>query len=334
MSMTADQIVDRRRLRRKLAFWRFAGIVAIVVAVAGLAMLGASGGSFSALQPDQIARVSVEGFIVDDRKRDALLEKLAESEAVKAVIVAIDSTGGVTAGGEALYEGLKEVADAKPTVAAIGTVGASAAYMAALATDRIVARRASITGSIGVLFQYPKIGELMDNIGVDVEEVKSSPLKAAPSPFAPTDPAARAVIAGLVRDSYDWFVGIVAEERGFSRAEALRLADGRVYSGRQALEANLIDEIGGEDAAIAWLADEHGIDPDLPVRDWKPAADSDVPVPFARAALVWIAERVGLPAHLLGGDAIDRLIPDSLLLDGLISVWQGSGGGGDIEGAR
>ena len=327
MSFEADRIVDRRRLRRKLSFWRVVGVVALVLAVAGGYSLLVGRDSIPGFASDQIARVTVAGFIAEDRKRDELFEKLAETDAVKAVIVSIDSTGGVTAGGEALYEGLRRLAKKKPTVATVGMVGASAAYMAAIATDHIVARRTSITGSIGVLFQYPQVSELMKTLGVQVEEIKSSPLKAAPSPFEPASPAARAVISGVVRDTYEWFVDIVAERRGLVRDDALKLADGRIFTGRQAQASGLIDEIGGEEQAIAWLAAERNIDSDLPVKDWQPERPATGFFGYSDAIVLWLAHRLGISSELLHSSGLDRLLPERLKLDGLMSVWQGPLGG-------
>ncbi|MBZ0226924.1 MAG: S49 family peptidase, partial [Bauldia sp.] len=149
MTFTADQIVDRRRLRRKLSFWRAIAFVAAAIAIVAGAGLIACGGSLPGLVEAQIARVTIAGFITDNQDQLDLLDSLAKTDAVKGVVVAIDSTGGASAGGEALYEGLRRLAAKKPTVAQIGTVGASAAYMAAIATDHIVARRSTITGSIG-----------------------------------------------------------------------------------------------------------------------------------------------------------------------------------------
>jgi len=271
----------------------------------------------------QIARISISGFITDDRSQTEMIERIAKADAVQGVIVAIDSTGGATTGGEALYEALRKLADAKPTVATVGTVGASAAYMAAIATDHIVARRTSITGSIGVIFQYPEVSQLLDKLGIEVEDIKSAPLKAEPNPFKPTTEAARAVIAGIVRDSFNWFVDIVAERRGMLRGEAIALADGRIYTGRQALGARLIDEIGGEDEAVAWLALQ-GVDEKLPIKDWKPRTGG-VWSSFD-SLLMRFAQSVGIAPYLLPPEAIERLIPESLKLDGLLSVWQGSTG--------
>jgi protease-4 len=334
MSMTADQIVDRRRLRRKLTFWRVFGFLAILVIIAG-AVIGLAGrDAFPLLQEPQIARVTVSGFIANDRNRDQLLAKLARTDAVKGVIVSIDSTGGATAGGEALYEGVRKLAQKKPTVATIATFGASAAYMTAIATDHIVARRSSITGSIGVLFEYPEVSDLLKNLGVKVEDIKSAPLKASPNPFEPTTDAARQVIQGVVDDTFNWFVDIVAERRGLARADALSLADGRIYTGQQALAANLIDEIGGEQAAVAWLGTK-GVDTKLPIRDWQPANAGGRLFPLADAAVLWIAQKTGIQPALLRAGVLDRILPQSLKLDGLMSVWQGSAGAGaePAEGA-
>ncbi len=334
MSMTADQIVDRRRLRRKLAFWRVVGFLALLIVIAGGFIAYAGRDAFPLLAEDQIARVTVSGFITDDRARNELLARLAKADAVKGVIVAIDSTGGATAGGEALYEGIRRLAGKKPTVATIATVGASAAYMTAIAADHIVARRTSITGSIGVLFQYPEVSEMLDKLGVNVEDVKSAPLKAEPNPFKPTTEEARAVLQGVVNDSFNWFVDIVAERRGLPRDTARTLADGRIYTGRQALDARLIDEIGGEQVAVDWLGTK-GIDPRLPIRDWKPATSGGGLIPFADAAVLWLAEKTGLAPALIRGGVLDRILPEGLKLDGLRSVWQVSAGGssGSAEGA-
>jgi protease-4 len=327
MTFEADQIVDRRRLRRKLSFWRVVGVVALVLAAGGLYSLFSGLDDVPGFSSDQIARVSITGFIAEDRERDELFEKLAKTDTVRAVVVSIDSTGGATAGGEALYESLRRLAEEKPTVATVGTVGASAAYMAAIATDHIVARRTSITGSIGVLFQYPEISELMDTLGVRVEEIKSSALKSEPSPFKPASPAARSVISGVVSDTYDWFVDIVAERRDLGRDDALALADGRIFTGRQALSSGLIDEIGGEEEAIAWLATARNIDAGLPVKDWDPRPSDSSILGLSDAAVLWLAHRLGISPTVFRAGGLDRLLPDRLKLDGLMSVWQGPFGG-------
>jgi protease-4 len=327
MTMTAEQIVDRRRLRRKLSFWRvIAFLVALVAIVGGLAAIGGND-TVPFLSTPQIARVTVSGFITEDRDTTTMLDRIANDPAVKGVVVAIDSTGGATSGGEALYEGLRKIAAKKPTVATISTFGASAAYMAAIATDHIVARRTSITGSIGVIFQYPQISELLKKIGVDVVDIKSAPLKAEPNPFTPPSPEATRVVQGLVKDTFDWFVDIVAERRNLPRQAVVSLADGRIYTGRQALGARLIDEIGGEETALGWLGTK-GVDAKLPVKDWAPRKSRGGILSYANAALLWVVQQVGIGPGILPSSVIDRVLPESLKLDGLLSVWQGSSGTG------
>ena len=141
----------------------------------------------------------------------------------------------------------------KPLVVVVEGLAASGGYITAIAADHIVAQQSSLVGSIGVLFQFPNFTELMKTVGVKVEEVKSSPLKAAPNGFEPTSPEARAALDALVKDSYAWFRGLVKERRGMDDALLEKVADGRVFTGRQAVELKLIDQLGDEKAAVAWL---------------------------------------------------------------------------------
>jgi protease-4 len=320
MSMSADEIVDRRRLRRKLTFWRVIAVIVAVVAVIAL-IAGVGGGDAVRSFGPQIARISVTGFIGEDRKQLQMIDRIAKDDAVKGVIISIDSGGGTTVGGEALYHAVRKLAEKKPTVAQMGTVAASAAYMTAIATDHIVARRTTITASIGVIYQYPEVSQLLDKLGVRMEAIKSAPLKAEPSPFHPASEEAKAVAAGLIADSYQWFVDIVAERRGLPRETALGLADGRIMSGGQALTAKLVDQIGGEETARAWLEETRGVAPDLPIRDWSPRNIGGFPL--GEAAVLWIARELGVSPDALRGLGIERMLPDPFNLDGLRSVWQG-----------
>ncbi len=323
MSLDADLIVDRRRLRRKLIVWRVVGVLAIILLLIAAALALAGGKGWLASGP-QIARITVSGLISDDRDRLKLIKRLGKADAVKAVIVAINSPGGTTAGGEALFNAIRDLSAKKPVVAQIGTVGASAGYMVAIATDHIVARRSTMTGSIGVLMQFGEISGLLKTLGITVDAVKSSPLKAEPSFDKPASPEVRAMLKDLVTDSYDWFVGLVAERRGFDKDTAHRLADGRVFTGAQALKAGLIDEIGGEDEAVAWLVKEKGIATNLPVRDWKPEESELGGFPLAsalaRGAVMAIGEEVGRLTGLGGAN-----VRGKLSVDGLVSIWQADG---------
>ena len=181
----------------------------------------------------------------------------------------INSPGGTTAGSEQLYDALVRLKAKKPLVVVVEGLAASGGYITAIAADHIVAQQSSLVGSIGVLFQFPNFTELLKTVGVKVEEVKSSPLKAAPNGFEPTSPEARAALDALVKDSYAWFRGLVKERRGMDDALLEKVADGRVFTGRQAVDLKLIDQLGDEKTAVAWLVAEKNVKSDLPVRDYK-----------------------------------------------------------------
>jgi protease-4 len=325
MSLDADQIVDRRRMRRKLTFWRVATIFILIAAVVG-------GGLFfaerrGAIAPmaggGSIARVTIEGLIRNSRPRTEALTRLAESNA-KAVIIHINSPGGTVAGSEELYDSLMRLKAKKPMVVVVDGLAASGGYIAAMASDRILAQQSSIVGSIGVLFQFPNFTELLKTVGVQVESIKSAPLKASPNGLEPTTPEARAAVESLVKDSFDWFKGLVRDRRGLDQAAVEKVSDGRVYTGRQALELKLVDALGDEFAAVDWLAKEKGIDPKTPVRDYR-LSPRFGDLPFLHTGAVWMLDAVGLGGFAerfkdLGAvQAMERLN-----LDGLLALWHPS----------
>jgi protease IV len=322
MSFDADALVDRRRLRRKLTLWR---VLAFLAVIAAIFVVGTQFGGNSELfgKGDHVARVRIDGFISDDRRQQAMLKKIAESEEIKALILTINSPGGTTTGSEALFEALRTVAAKKPVIAVLGTLAASGGYVAAIAADHIVARGNTITGSIGVIFQWAQVKGLLDQIGIQFNEVKSAPLKAEPSPFNETTPEVRAVMEAMIADSYDWFVDLVAERRGLSPARARQLGDGRVYTGRQALDVDLIDAIGGEKEAMSWLNDNHGIKEDMTIVDWKPASQISEFGLFSGLTNLTRRFLGSGPAQMLeiflndGTSGAQRL-------DGLQSVWHAS----------
>jgi protease IV len=182
--MTIDPFADpahtipaTSRLRRSRTVWRVLFFLALAVAVAAIA------GRFALENRalgDRIARVVVEGTIFTDRERLERLKELSENPLVRAVVVVINSPGGTTAGGEELYEALSALRAEKPVVAVINELGASAAYMAAIGAERVFARRLSIVGSIGVLYQHVNAGKLLATIGVDLDKVQTGPLKSEP----------------------------------------------------------------------------------------------------------------------------------------------------------
>jgi protease-4 len=268
MSLESDLIVDRRRIRRKLTFWRVAATLVAIVAIGTVGYLVSPAGRGTLTTSGSIARIQIEGLIRSDNDRVEALEKL-EKSAAAAVVVHINSPGGTTAGSEQLYDALMRLKAKKPMVVVVEGLAASGGYIAAIASDHIVAQQSSLVGSIGVLFQFPNFSELLKTVGVKVEEVKSSPLKAAPNGFEPTSPEAREAINDLVKDSYAWFRDLVQNRRGMDAAQLQKVADGRVFTGRQAVDLKLIDALGDEKTAVAWLESEKKVKPGLPVRDYK-----------------------------------------------------------------
>ncbi len=309
-------IADRRSLRRKLSFWR---VVALVFLVGiGFALYRYVGGESRGSAAPHVARVEISGMILDDKDLLERLDRIAESSQAKALIVSINSPGGTTYGGERIFKAIRKVAEKKPVVADVRTLAASAGYMVATAADRIVAGESSITGSIGVIFQYPQIDEVMKKIGVSMEEIKSAPLKAEPSPFHPASDDAKAMIRNMVMDSYAWFVDLVADRRKMPREEVLKLADGTIFTGRQALNVKLVDQLGGDDDIRAYL-DSRGISKSLPVVEWKERKSSSS-FWFA-SAMAEFFKLTGL-SEAITPDAFRAFGADKLFLDGLVSVWQ------------
>ncbi len=293
MALDADLLIDRRRLKRRLALWR--GFALLLVLGAGLAWFGRAG-ELPGIGAGRVERLTVSGAISDDRKLQEALDRLAKDAGVRAVIVAIDSPGGTVGGGEALHAALSRLRAAKPVVAVMRGTAASAGYMAAVATERIFARESTLTGSIGVILQTFDTSELLARLGVRGEALVSGPLKAQPNPFHPLSEEGRASLQGVIGDMYAQFVEKVAAGRRMPVEQVRGLADGRVFTGRQALEAGLVDAIGGEPEARAWLAAEKGVPADLPVRDieTRSMAERVVGATFASLAKTVISEWLGV----------------------------------------
>jgi protease-4 len=316
----SDYLAERRILRRRLSFWRIAAVAALIGAL-GVGGYRLAGSGPAASFTPHIARLTIAGIITGDR---ATLKRIGELETsnAAAVLVAIDSPGGTASGAERIHDALRRLAARKPTVAVVGTLAASGGYIVALGADQIVAQGNALLGSIGVIFQYPNFSKLLETVGVRYEEVKSSPLKAAPNGFEPTSPEARAAIAMLVEDSYAWFKSLVKERRGLTDAELAAVADGRVYTGRQSLDLRLTDRLGGEREAIAWLERERNVPEGLPVRDWKPRGTLESLGLGSLSSSVLDALGLDRLARLFGHGAG---LAEARMLDGLAAIWQGDG---------
>lgn len=306
MSLETDLLLDRRRLKRRLFFWRCFAVLAVLAAV-----LVALRSERVAFEGARVERVVVSGIITQDRKLDDAIDKLADDASVKAVIVSVDSPGGSVAGGEALHDAIARVAAKKPVVTVMGGLAASAGYMISVPAARIFASEATLTGSIGVLLETGDISGLLGKLGINSDPIVSGPLKDQPSYTKPLSPEGRQVLQGLVMDMYDQFVTMVAEGRHMDPDRVRALADGRPYTGRQALKLGLVDQIGGERAARDWLAKEKGVSSSLPMED---LTTGGLTSRVLSSSLGWIID-----------DLWKSVFSQGVMLDGAQALWQRSG---------
>jgi len=306
VSLETDLLLDRRRLKRRLFVWRSLTVIAVLAAV-----LVALRGAHVAVGGERVERLTISGIISDNRKLNEAINKLADNPSVKALIVAIDSPGGSVAGGEGLHDAIARIAAKKPVVAVMGGTAASAGYMVAVPAERIFAREATLTGSIGVLLETGEVSGLLGKIGISTDAIVSGPLKDQPSFTKPMSPEGRQVLQALVMDMYDQFVGMVATGRHMDPARVRELADGRAYTGHQALKLGLVDQIGDEHDAREWLAKTKDVSADLPVDDLS--TDSLSGRLFS-SSIGWIVDSVWKSVFSQG-----------VMLDGAWALWQRSG---------
>lgn len=305
MTISADTLLDRMYLKGQVTKWRAAAIVAIVVAL--IAIFGASKLVPAPLAKNYISRITFDSMILDDRRVYDMIDDVADDKNVKAVIVWLDTPGGAAVAGEEIYLKLRELSKKKPVVAVMRSVAASAGYMIACGTDQIFARDGTITGSIGVIIEAAEVTELAQKVGVKPIIVKSNALKSTLSPFEKATPESLATVQALIDDFYNRFVDMVATSRKMPREQVVKLADGRVYSGREALNLKLIDAIGGEEEAVAWLEQKRGIPKNLDIMDES------------------VKQPMGLLEQLTQSTFLGKFLQNSSIkLDGLVAIWHPS----------
>ena len=266
---SSDGIAALIYLKNKVHKWKNIALLLAVVSVILLAKIFSGdslSGGFS--EGDSIAEIKIDGIIFEDDYRSKILKKIAEEKSIKAVIVNIDSQGGGIVGSEILFHDLREIAKNKPIAVVMGSVAASGGYMAAIASDYIIAYNGTLTGSIGVLMESPEVTDLASKIGVKFNTYKSSPLKGSPSPFEKSNALVDKVIKDSIADSYEFFADLVKERRGKKLGKNIdSILDGRIFTGRQALKAGLIDKIGGKEDALAYLSDNKIDTKALPIKE-------------------------------------------------------------------
>jgi protease-4 len=268
MSLTPDQILDRIKLKKQIVNWRFAAVIAVLMLFLSLFATSDSkyGGKGSVIDISYIARVYVSGAIFDDAERLEILKEIEDDSAIKAVIVHIDSPGGTVVGGENLHNAFRRISGKKPTVTVMGDVAASAAYMTAIGTDRLIAHNGTVTGSIGALAQAFEVTDLAEKVGIKFNTFKSSPLKGGPLPTEKVTPEMAKSMQDTIDDIYEMFYDMVKSRRNIPVKQLDMIADGRTFTGRQAIKLGLVDEIGDEETALNWLQINKKVSKSLKVR--------------------------------------------------------------------
>lgn len=239
------------------------GLVLMLLVAAGVLMLLVGGFLDSGDLPRfgrRVAVLPITGTIISSEHDVHAINELADDASIAAVVIRIDSPGGGIAPSQEIHDAIKRLRSEKPVVASMANTAASGGYYVAVACDSIMANPGTLTGSIGVIFSWMTAEELMQKVGVRLEVVKSGPVKDIGSISREPTPEELQLLSGIVEDAYQQFVDAVAAGRSMSRAEVLALADGRVFTGRQALALGLVDRLGGEYEAVRWVAELAGIE--------------------------------------------------------------------------
>jgi protease-4 len=247
----------------------FLGILAVLVIIGGgFTLFAVSLTSFGSRATetyvsgsgDKIAVVELMGVIASSEDFVRQVKKYREDRSIKALLIRIDSPGGGVVPSQEMYEELKKTREAgKPIVVSMGSLAASGGYYVACGASRLVANRGTLTGSIGVISEFLQFREAMDKLGIDVKTVKSGKLKDAGSPTRKMTEDDQRYFQNLIDNVHRQFIGVVEDERGLDSATAVALADGRVFTGEQAVGEGLVDTIGTYEDAISIAADLAGI---------------------------------------------------------------------------
>ncbi len=236
---------------------------------------------------DRVAVVRVEGLIMDTRPLLEWIESVKQDSSVKGVLLRIDSPGGGAAASQEIHSALVALAKRKPLVASMGSSAASGGLMVAMAADYIVANPSTVTGSIGVRMDILQLQDLMEGIGVGRETLKTGKFKDAGDALRPLSDEERAYLESVMQDMHEQFVLLVAEGRKMTPEQVHPLADGRVFTGRQALALGLVDTLGGQDIALAELYQQTSVLPTTPLYEkpdpadfWRELAEAALDISF------------------------------------------------------
>ena len=235
-----------------LSLFAFLVLAISVVNRAGVGSKGYGSGN--------VGLIEVKGPITESEKTVRDLHRFGEDDAIKAVIVRVDSPGGAVAPSQEIQAEIERIKERKPVVVSMGNLAASGGYYVATAATRIVANPGTITGSIGVIAQLPNVSEIADRIGFQVNTVKSGAAKDVGNPFRPFTESDRAIYQSVIDDVHKQFVGAVVAGRNLPEEDVRAIADGRVLTGEQAMEAGLVDELGNFQDAVSLAGELGGVE--------------------------------------------------------------------------
>jgi len=256
----ADEVTQKEQLRTRhplrKVFWLFA------IGVGALILINLLFPDLDLSTDDRIALIRVEGVILDSQTTIEELKRFSENPSVKAIVIRIDSPGGGVVPSQEIYDAVKRIRSKnnKAVIASMGSVAASGGYYIAAATDRIVANPGTLTGSIGVIMETANVEGLLQKIGVEGVVIKSGKYKDVGSPLRKMSADERGLLQAVMDDVHKQFIEAVAEGRSLELRAAQALADGRIFTGRQAKEAKLVDELGDLEDAIQLAAEVVGIE--------------------------------------------------------------------------
>ena len=242
------------RKRHPVIFWGL-----ILLLLAGVGVFGAALGSNGLMGGQRIALVSVSGPIMDPEPALEWIRKVERDPMIAGVLLRVDSPGGGAAASQEIYSAVRELARKKPVAVSMGSLAASGGLMVSMAGSRVFANASTVTGSIGVRMDIPQLQGLMGKIGVGQETITTAPYKDAGSYMRPLSTEQRDYFKKVLDDMHQQFVDIVADGRHMEHARAAALASGKIFTGREAVQLGLVDELGGQQTALAWLAEQCGV---------------------------------------------------------------------------
>lgn len=236
----------------------FAAIMSATTVIT--AMLAVVGSGWSKISfGEKVGVVEINEVIVDSKDHIGQIKTFAENDAIKAIVIRVDSPGGAVAPSQEIFREIRKAADVKPVIASMGTIAASGGYYICAAADGIIANPGTITGSIGVILGYTNFEKLFEKIGLYPVVIKSGEYKDIASPVREMTPEEKALLQQFSDGVHNQFIEHVAEGRGMAVDEIRQIADGRIFSGETAMSLGLVDRIGNLEDAVEWAGREGGI---------------------------------------------------------------------------